>query len=146
MTGATRQKRLPARKPICSEADVQRAVTDLLQLDGWRAIRTDPTSDRARGKGFGEPGMPDHLYIRYGILLYGAEAEVFWIEFKRKGKKPKDHQRDWHDLERRRGALVYVVDDIDDFMKLYAESGLCRLASLIAAQKGKNGTQSNHQR
>ena len=139
MTGATRQKRSPERKPICSEADVQRTVTQMLQLDGWRAIRTDPTSDRQRGKGFGELGMPDYLYIRYGHLdaVGDGDAQVLWIEFKRKGKKPKDHQRDWHDLERRRGALVLVVDDIDDFMTLYAESGLCRLASLIAAQKGK---------
>lgn len=152
MTGATRRKRVAPSKPICSEADVQRAVTELLQLDGWRAIRTDPTSDRARGKGFGELGMPDYLYLRYwagyrpgavhdidGAPDLLSETQCLWIEFKRKGKKAQDHQRDWHDTERRRGALVLVVDDIDEFMTLYAQSGLCCLASLIAAKKGKNG-------
>jgi len=78
-----------------SEADIQRTCSELLEWDGWRALRTDPVSDRAtvdairraimgvpelnhvrelilkvikrcvRGKGFGELGMPDHLYIRY---------------------------------------------------------------------------------
>jgi hypothetical protein len=48
------------------EADLERAASELLALEGWRALKTDPTSDRSRAKGFGEPGMADSLYIRYG--------------------------------------------------------------------------------
>jgi len=121
-----------------SEADIQRTVTELLILDGWRHFRTDPTSDRARGKGFGEKGMCDDLYLRYTSINGG---NILWIEFKAPGKIPKPHQVAWHQRERERGALVLgAVDDIDKFMAWYAESGLCRLASLIAAQKGKRGT------
>lgn len=127
-------------KSKISEADVQRAVVDLLTLDGWRAIRTDPVSDRARGKGFGEFGMPDYLFIRYDLeplpsTLHRDEKGremcwcadfMLWIEFKRPGAKPKPHQAAWHDAERARGALVLVVDDIDKFRDWYAQSGLRR--------------------
>jgi len=77
------------------ERDVQTAVVEFLQLDGWLALRTDPVSDRAtvnairraiavvplppgvrakiygvidkcvRGKGFGAAGMPDYQFRRY---------------------------------------------------------------------------------
>jgi len=122
-----------------TEAHVQQTVTEFLELDGWRSIRTDPVSDRARGKGFGELGMPDYLYIRYAVYREtGLPAslddpptarlwnQLLWIEYKRPGAKPTAHQIAWHKAERARGALVLVVDDIDAFRKWYAESGLKR--------------------
>lgn len=124
-------------KQVITEAHVQKAVTDLLVLDGWRAIRTDPVSDRSKGKGFGEVGMPDYLYVRYflnGARLSGEVNNVkafslvnlLWIEFKKPGAEPKPHQLEWHAAERARGALVFVVDSIDDFIRWYAASGLAR--------------------
>lgn len=126
-------------KPKLSEADVQQAVVQFLELDGWRSIRTDPVSDRARGKGFGEVGMPDYLFVRYEashfcqtdlppacLIARGAWARVLWIEFKRAGQKPKPHQQAWIDAERTRGALVMVVDDVDAFRHWYFTSGLNR--------------------
>lgn len=116
-----------------TEAHVQQSVVQFLELDGWRAIRTDPVSDRARGKGFGELGMPDYLFIRYGFCgdltcprRGPVVAEVLWIEFKRKGAKPKRHQVRWKDMEVARGALILLVDDIDEFTRWYKTSGLCR--------------------
>ena len=131
-----------------TEAHVQQTVTQFLELDGWRAIRTDPVSDRSRGKGFGEVGMPDMLFVRYydsrvdrtewlegdgtaciSRLYYirqRAQAQLLWIELKAPGKAAKPHQLAWHEAERKRGALVLVVDDIDSFRQWYAESGLQR--------------------
>lgn len=134
------------RRFLCSEADVQKAVTDLLELDGWRSLRTDPVTDASRGKAFGEFGMPDYLYIRYDLRAYEPTgprdvyavieppaAAVLWIEFKAKGETPKVHQRVWHEAEQARGAMVLVVDDIDDFIRWYSTSGLCRrMASFVA--------------
>jgi hypothetical protein len=138
---------------LISEAHVQQTVREFLELDGWRAIRTDPVSDRSRGKGFGEPGMPDYLFLRYEtdptsatIAMISPRARTFclsraavlWIEFKRKSSKRVGvsehwqpgrvaaHQLRWHEAERMRGALVLVVDDIDEFTKWYKASGLCR--------------------
>lgn len=87
-----------------------------------------------RGHGVGEPGMPDRLYVRYftGTPIVDdrwtkADVEALWIEFKKPGEKPRPDQIAWHEAERRRGALILVVSDIDDFMKRwYPESGLQR--------------------
>src|SRR3974390_705182 len=70
--------------PQPSEEQIQETCTRLLELDGWRALRTDPCSDRARGKGFGEVGMADYLYIRYNVF---GEDETLWVEWKCKRGK-----------------------------------------------------------
>jgi hypothetical protein len=130
--GAIRMKTIPI-----PEATVQQTVCEFLQLDNWRAIRTDPVSDRKRGKGFGEIGMCDLLFLRYWASVAdvgSAEAQVLWIEFKRKGAQPKPHQSAWHEAERARGALVLVVDDIDSFQEWYFNSGLARK---LRAEKGR---------
>ncbi len=132
------------KPPRLTEADIQRTCTDLLILDGWRALRTDPVSDRARGKGFGETGMADHLYLRYlnranpnvpvwgtNRRMYNPEAEVMWIEWKRKGSKAATHQKLWHGVERDRGALTLIAGEdfkasIDGFVAWYRASGLNR--------------------
>ena len=123
-------------KPLrTSEKDVQIGCTAFLELDGWRAIRTDPVSDRKRGKGFGELGMPDYLYVRYLPPLSGYKDppdvatlhQLLWIEFKAPGKKPLKHQLEWHARESNRGALVLVVDGFEGFRAWYVnESGLNR--------------------
>jgi hypothetical protein len=135
-------------KPL-SEAHIQNTCTQLLELDGWRALRTDPVSRREWGKGFGELGMADHLYIRYGELgpgnhtpdVIAAGAEVMWIEFKRLKRENRggganyttasQHQKDWHARERARGALTLIAGEdfpasIEGFHAWYRESGLMR--------------------
>src|SRR5580704_16936896 len=123
-----------------SEAELERACTNILIQDGWRPLKTNPVSRRAHGKGFGEVGMADYLYIRYrapvppycagqsGII---ANATVLWIEFKRHGEHAGDHQRRWHEQERDRGALVLLagVDfpaTVEGFAAWYEHSGLKR--------------------
>lgn len=136
-------------KPL-SEAAIERTLTDFLALDGWRCIKTDPVSDRQRGKGFGELGMADCQYTRY---LYGSHnngnvnkcqcgmregcacSETIWIEWKSAKGKPKPHQLEWHRAERARGALTLIagVDfpaSVDGFMEFYRKSGLLRRQGL----------------
>jgi hypothetical protein len=140
-----------------SEATIEAECTKILEEDGWRALRTDPVSHRSRGKGFGELGMADHLYIRYANdnpywRMSGGYrgdspdfkprqwAELLWIEFKRqrdhKAEKAKKHQIDWHAKERARGALTLIagVDfpaSVAGFTAWYAASGLPRAALSI---------------
>ena len=52
------------RAVTMGEAELERTCTNMLVLDGWRALKTNPVSRRARGAGFGELGMADYLYIR----------------------------------------------------------------------------------
>ena len=130
--------------PKVSEAHVEHTCTAMLELDGWRALKTDPVSRREWGKGFGEKGMADCLYIRYhpeAIRLHSrtlcetAAAEVLWVEWKtmrgEKATKLAGHQVDWHTLERKRGALTLKagVDfpaTIEGFKRFYETSGLMR--------------------
>jgi hypothetical protein len=126
----------PAGAGSQSEAAIEAECTKLLEQDGWRALRTDPVSDRGRGKGFGELGMADHLYIRYvTVAEFGGEtygtADVLWIEFKSRSGKPKSHQIEWHRNERARGALTVIagVDfpaSTEGFNAWYRASGLNR--------------------
>lgn len=161
------------------EADIQRTCTDFLVAEGWRHLRTDPVSDSAtltafrrwvmaqpalhhvstlllqglskcgRGKGFGETGMADCLYVRYcnsanpnvpvpqtNRQMYNPLSELMWIEWKRvdgKGRttKARDDQQDWHATERRRGALTLIAGEdfpatIEGFISWYSASGLRR--------------------
>lgn len=124
-----------------------------MRLDGWRPLKTDPCSDRSRGKGFGEEGMADHLFIRYqdpyignnsaGPYTFFREnqdvrrtfAEVLWVEFKRPGTKATAHQLTWHSVERIRGAYTVIAGrnfepTFDGFVDWYRKSGLLRRAGL----------------
>jgi hypothetical protein len=124
-----------------AEAAIEAECTQLLIEDNWRPLRTDPVSDRGRGKGFGELGMADHQYIRYAyrplcsdlyrISTERAGGEILWIEFKRSGKKPEKHQTAWHIKERARGALTLIAGEdfpasVEGFRAWYADSGLKR--------------------
>lgn len=128
------------------ESDIARTCSDLLQADGWRMLITDPVSDKSRGKGFGELGMADRLYIRYEagerlqpISILASRVftlhEVMWIEWKRtvRGKPTKAtaHQQTWHQAERSRGALTLIAGidfpaTIEGFREWYRSSGLQR--------------------
>jgi hypothetical protein len=136
--------------PALLESQIAQTCTELLAADGWRCLITDPVSDRTRGKGFGELGMADRLYIRYCPMpsewhsdkqpywrpKAQCEALVLWIEWKRvdgRGRTTKatDHQNAWHAAERARGALTLIagVDfpaTIEGFRDWYTRSGLAR--------------------
>jgi hypothetical protein len=129
--------------PGLKESHIQKTVTDFLVADGWRPLRMEHAIERNAKGGFkrrvGEVGMPDYLYIRYEYRHYCSMAlppgcmvsryhmaQVLWIEFKKSGKKPRPDQVAWHEAERARGGLVWVVDDIDSFRTYYEASGLRR--------------------
>ena len=117
-----------------SEADIEETCSQWLELDGWRRLKTNPCSDRSRGKGFGELGMADDLYIRYkdGSQRRVFWADVMWIEWKSARGQLSQHQRAWTRVERLRGALVLVAGldfpaSIEGFQDWYRVSGLMRL-------------------
>ncbi len=136
--------------PSKCEADIQQECVKLMQEDGWRALRTDPVSDKSRGKGFGELGMADYLFIRYQNSGYGLPARewqphdvqinalhiaswvnVVWVEFKARGGKVGSHQSAWHANERARGALTWIASvdfpaSVEGFREFYSKTGLMR--------------------
>lgn len=133
------------------EKHLQKAGDDFLMLDGWRVVITDPP--HMRGLGVAEPGIADRLYLRYEksapeikqcFEMGGCGcAEVLWIEYKRKpggngkralltkAEKARIRQRAWIELERSRGALVWLAGEdfpatIEGLMEHYRASGLMR--------------------
>lgn len=107
-------------KLLLSEADVVRQCIDWLEIHGWRCIRTGYGAIHRNGKAvehYGEEGMPDYLAIFY--TDHGAAALVVWIEFKRPGGTGARKgtlsklQRVWRDVERQRGAIVWVIDSLE---------------------------------
>jgi hypothetical protein len=117
-----------------TEAQIERQITDFLALDDWRAIKTEASATSPRG-GRVERGTPDVLYIRYRWEASTRRplplCEAMWIEHKAPGGKVSQHQRDWHQAERARGALVVVATEdfapsLDGFAAWYRQSGIMR--------------------
>jgi hypothetical protein len=110
---------------------IEAECSKLLEEDGWRALRTDPVSDRGRGKGFGEVGMADRWFVR---PLPGAgpyAVEMVWCEFKTGKNTARKHQQAWHIRERARGFQTWIANEdfpatIEGFREHYANSGLMR--------------------
>ena len=110
------------------EKHIAQACTQFLELDGWRPFKMEPISRREWGKGTGEIGQADYLYLRY---VKGANCEHMHIEWKSKKGKAQQHQCDWHAKERARGALTLIAGEdfpktIDGFVDWYFASGLMR--------------------
>jgi hypothetical protein len=142
--------RPPGARPLL-ESQIQQQCAHWLALDGWRALKTDPCSDRGRAKGFGELGMADHLFLRpmeapvelnrraqkigrtqpfpAAGMPQAAFGQILWVEFKRPGTSATEHQLTWHFAERVRGFLTAIagVDfapTFEGFTLWYYSSGL----------------------
>jgi hypothetical protein len=124
----------PAKVP---ERLIEAECSKLLSEDGWRILKTDPVSDKSRGKGFGEPGMADGLFMRPLALGPGSTkrdqyaCEVLWCEFKAGKNRARKHQELWHIRERARGFMTWIANEdlpatIEGFREHYADSGLMR--------------------
>lgn len=138
--GGTVQETPRAAPPgarVASEAAIQGECCQLLIEDGWRVLVTDPVSDKSRGKGFGEVGMADVLFLR--PMLPTEEragmprpwAQVLWCEFKTGREKARKNQISWHIAERARGFLTWIANEdfpatVEGFREHYAKSGLMR--------------------
>ena len=116
---------------------IEAECTRLLEQDGWRALRTDPVSDRGRGKGFGELGMADALFLREcsptaeRAGLQPPWGQILWVEFKAGRATAKKHQVEWHRNERARGFRTWIANEdfpatVEGFREHYAASGLMR--------------------
>ena len=120
------------------EAAIQEEIIKFLQEDNWRVLITTPVSNRSRGIGFGEVGMPDLICMRT-IPISSTSArrsdlyacEVLWLENKSRHGKPQSHQVKWHLDERARGFQTWIASvdfdpSLDGLRQKYEASGLMR--------------------
>lgn len=132
----TRKALMDLAQSLTKESHIEQTCSDWLELDGWRTLKTDPVSRKEWGKGFGELGMADRLYIRHGLLsadslLCRVVCHVMWIEWKSAKGRTRGEQIGWHAQERRRGALTLIAGEqfpktIEGFIAWYRQSGLMR--------------------
>jgi hypothetical protein len=128
-----------------AEKDIVRTIVDWLQLDGWRPIKMEPISRREWGKGTGETGQPDYLFVRYwnqqrkpephdmiyNVAHLASGNSVFWCEFKNQKGRYSKAQIAWTAQERARGGVVLQVGmdcpgTIEGIQDWYRGSGLMR--------------------
>lgn len=123
------------RRPRVAEKDLEQAVRDYLEFDGWRCFHFEQVWAEERKRTFGELGMPDLLCIRYEIPFHvpkvGPLSEVMWIEMKTEGGRAAGHQKLWHIHERKLGALTVIAGEdfpptFDGFLKWYDAAGFRR--------------------
>jgi hypothetical protein len=137
------------------ESQIETTIVDAMERDGWRAFKMEYNFDTVKKITLGEPGMCDHLFIRYasrdaGVLAamltstQFAKAEVLWWEFKASAKRRKRReylsvdQTFWIQAEKAKGALVWIAGidheaTIDGAAQHYLDSGLARRREFFVA-------------
>ncbi|MHA1286563.1 MAG: VRR-NUC domain-containing protein [Candidatus Thorarchaeota archaeon] len=85
------------------ESKIESYAVKIAKQKGFMAVKY---KDESRN------GGPDHLFL-------GPSKDIFWIEFKRLGEKPKPHQLKYHDMLRSLGFEVYVIDCKEDVDELF---------------------------
>ena len=123
-TRGPRRKAAP-RRPVPSEAQVQRAIIDALRLRGIYAVhipnagkRSVVAGRRLRGEGMAK-GFPD-------LAVYGPHGRHALLEVKRPGYAPSavsDDQLAVHERLRGLGAAVAIVTSIDDALAALRDAG-----------------------
>ena len=110
------------------ENDVKLQVRHWFEWHKWRCLRWNVglAFDASGGKGvfFGEPGMPDLMFVYYlsHIDQPGASL-VVWVETKapRPGAVLSPKQFNWHEKEMKRGACVVTIDNFEALRDWYSE-------------------------
>ena len=83
------------------ESSVERSIREYARDHGWLVYKfTSP----------GTRGVPDRLFIRRGVVVF--------IEVKRPGEEARPLQLHTHKKMRRYGALVWVVDNLEDAKRI----------------------------
>jgi len=116
---ATKKPKVVSQNKIL-EKEVTASVKKYLMLRGWRPIRFQRTVMSGSFQA-GEPGQADFLFVRYDsdALHAPGAGRLLWCEMKSPAGHLGPKQEEWIARERGRGALVWVVDDYAEFVKLY---------------------------
>jgi hypothetical protein len=111
------------------EAQLTEQVVDFMKMKGWRALRMSRGVATFGDRGtvtFGEPGMPDWLFLRYGREGLSMRS-ILWMEMKQSKsrescrcatKKTRQRctacdQRKWRMTETARGASVIRIESLE---------------------------------
>ena len=106
-----------------SEADVTKQVTDFLRYRKWTLIRLNSglfnTKDGKRTYQIGEKGQADWLALR---PFYDGKFNVFFVEIKAPGKKPRADQARWLWVKGKEGFHATWTDSLERFIEWYEKN------------------------
>lgn len=80
------------------ESTIESKCKQWAKANGWLAYKFVSPSQR---------GVPDCLFIKNGLTMY--------VEFKTPGKLPTKYQLHTINKMRLHGAVVHIIDDVEDF-------------------------------
>ena len=83
------------------ESTIETNCSKWAKANGWLGFKFSSPQQR---------GVPDRLYIRDGLTVY--------VEFKALGKLPTKYQLHTIGKIRAKGATVYVIDNLEDFINV----------------------------
>ena len=88
---------LKIREPKVRERDIESKVRKYARARGFLVYKfTDPT----------QAGVPDRIFI-------SPQGNLFFVEFKAPGKKPRANQLAEHKRLQEHGQHVYVIDSVE---------------------------------
>jgi hypothetical protein len=121
--GELTKKPRPVSQNKILEKQVTSDVKKYLMLRGWRPLRMQRTVLPGQFSTC-EPGTPDILFLRYDTTALHSPGwgQMLWIEFKSPAGHLGPKQVEWIDKEKARGAIVLVVDDLDEFVAYYEKA------------------------
>jgi len=114
-----KKPKVPSQKKLL-EKQVTASVKKYLELRGWRPIRMQRMTLPGQFSSH-EPGTPDFLFVRYDTepLHPPGQSRCIWLEMKSSSGHLGPKQEEWIARERKRGAVVLVVDNAEEFVKYY---------------------------
>jgi len=83
------------------ESKIEKEVCAYAKAKKWKHFKFNSDSNR---------GLPDRIFFRKGVC--------FLIEFKQKGKELRKLQKHYMDTFKEEGFATYVIDNIDDGIRL----------------------------
>ena len=83
------------------EKDIESEIVDFAEVRGWWTTKYVSPARR---------GVPDRIFIRQGRTIF--------IEAKKLGEEARLQQERVHREMRAHGALVYVIDNIEDARRI----------------------------
>lgn len=84
------------------EKELEKKCVKAAKQSGWLSFKF--TSPQQRG-------VPDRIFIRSGFVVF--------VEFKREGEKPRALQLKVIGDMRAEGAIVHIIDNINDFKRIF---------------------------
>lgn len=100
------------------EADIQRAIIDILEYSGWVVVKVNNVGIYKKAT---DSYIPPRQKGISDLLCCAPNGRFVAIEVKKPGNKPTEHQSEFLERVRATGGVGLVIDNPDTAIKLVQE-------------------------